>query len=155
MSFWCLQFLLKYERKQVDLRYHSSKDEFVRSFFGKNVGLKKSYGLFLTFNTENYCASTFYSRLKCWGTVICFFEDGTKLKMHSEITTPLQYSIASYQFIDSSSVAKKKHPFLEFIQLSGQLQNWKGVCNWIITIYICIFLLSWRITRFFYSYLPG
>ena len=50
MSFWCLQFLPKYERKQVHLRYHSSKVEFVRSFFGRNVGLKKSFRLCLTFS---------------------------------------------------------------------------------------------------------
>ena len=50
MSFWCLQFLTKNERKQVDLRFHSSKVEFVRSFFGRNVGLKKSFRLCLTFS---------------------------------------------------------------------------------------------------------
>ena len=41
MSFWCLQFLPKNERKQVNQRYHSSKVEFVCSFFERNVGLKK------------------------------------------------------------------------------------------------------------------
>ena len=53
MSFWCLKFLPKNEQKQVNLRYHSryhsSKVEFVRSFFGKNVDLKKSFRLCLTF----------------------------------------------------------------------------------------------------------
>ena len=49
MSFWCLQFPPKNERKQVDLRFHSSKVEFVLSFFGGNVYLKKSFRLFLTF----------------------------------------------------------------------------------------------------------
>ena len=49
MSLWCLQFLPKIERKQVDLRFHSSKVEFVRSFFGRNVGLKKLFRLCLTF----------------------------------------------------------------------------------------------------------
>ena len=34
MSLWCLQFPPKNERKQVDLRYHSSKVEFVCSLFG-------------------------------------------------------------------------------------------------------------------------
>ena len=29
MSFWCLQFPPKNERKQVDLRYHSSEVEFI------------------------------------------------------------------------------------------------------------------------------
>ena len=49
--FWCLQFLPKNERKQVDLMYHSSKVEFVCLFFGRNVGLKKSFWLCLTFNS--------------------------------------------------------------------------------------------------------
>ena len=35
------RFPPKNEQKQVDLRFHSSKIEFVRSFFGENVGLKK------------------------------------------------------------------------------------------------------------------
>ena len=50
MSFWCLQFLPKNEQKQVDLRFHSSKVEFVCSFFGGNVCLKKSFQLCLTFS---------------------------------------------------------------------------------------------------------
>ena len=53
MSFWCLQFPPKNERKQVDLRFHSSKVEFVRSFFGGNICLKKSFRLFLTFREYN------------------------------------------------------------------------------------------------------
>ena len=36
MVFWCLRFPPKNERKQVDLRYHSNKVEFVCSFFGEN-----------------------------------------------------------------------------------------------------------------------
>ena len=41
----CLHFLPKNERKKSS----SSKIEFVRSFFGKNVGLKKSFRICLTF----------------------------------------------------------------------------------------------------------
>ena len=52
MSFWCLQFPPKNERKQVNLRFHSSKVEFVGSFHGGNVSLKKSFRLFLTFNFD-------------------------------------------------------------------------------------------------------
>ena len=37
------------ERKQVDLRYHSSKVELVCLLFGRNVGLKKSFQVCLTF----------------------------------------------------------------------------------------------------------
>ena len=40
---WCLQFLLKKERKQVDLRYHTSKVEFVCL---PVFCLKKSFRLF-------------------------------------------------------------------------------------------------------------
>ena len=43
MSFWCLQFLPKNERKQVNLRYHSSKVEFFRSIFGRVEDTKKSF----------------------------------------------------------------------------------------------------------------
>ena len=50
MSFWCLQFLPKNEQKQVDLRFHSSKVELVRSFSGRNVSLKKSFRPCLTFS---------------------------------------------------------------------------------------------------------
>ena len=49
MSFWCLQFLPKNERKQVNLRFHSCKVEFIRSFFERNVDLKKSFRPCLTF----------------------------------------------------------------------------------------------------------
>ena len=41
--FWCLQLLPKYERKQVDLRYYSSKVKFFRSFFGRIEDTKKSF----------------------------------------------------------------------------------------------------------------
>ena len=50
MVFWCLRFLTKNEWKQVDLRCHSSKIEFVCLFFGRIVGLKKSLRLCLTFS---------------------------------------------------------------------------------------------------------
>jgi hypothetical protein len=50
MSFWCLQFLPKNEQKQVDTRFHGSKVEFICSFCGGNVGLKKSFRLCLTFS---------------------------------------------------------------------------------------------------------
>ena len=49
MPFWCLQFPPKNEQKQVNLRFHSSKIEFIRLFFGGNVYLKNSFRLFLTF----------------------------------------------------------------------------------------------------------
>ena len=53
MSFCCFQFPPKNERKQVNLRYHSSKVEFVRSFFGRIIGLKKPFRLCLTFNSSS------------------------------------------------------------------------------------------------------
>ena len=44
----------KNERKQVDLRFHISKVEFVCSFFGENVYLKKLFRLFLTSRNGQY-----------------------------------------------------------------------------------------------------
>ena len=53
MSFGCLHFLPKNERKQVNLWIHSSKVEFIRSFFGGNVGLKNTFRLCLTFSNNS------------------------------------------------------------------------------------------------------
>ena len=71
MSFWCLQFPPKNERKQVDLRFHSSKVEFVRLFFEGNVGLKKLFQICLTFSalkSSNKCVELIAAiRLKEYG----------------------------------------------------------------------------------------
>ena len=58
MSFWCLQFPPKNEQKPVNLRFHSSKVEFIFSFFWRNVGLKKSFWLCLTFRWRKALYST-------------------------------------------------------------------------------------------------
>ena len=50
MVFWCLRFPPKNKRKQVDLRYHSSKVELPRSFFGGNRRHQKPFRNYLTFN---------------------------------------------------------------------------------------------------------
>ena len=74
MSFWCLQFPPKNEQKQVDLRFHSSKVEFVRLFFGGNVDLKKSFRFFLTFSWNSiYCY--YFCFLPLWLTqfMICLW----------------------------------------------------------------------------------
>ena len=42
----------KKRQKPVDLRFHSSKVEFVRLLFGGNVGLKKLFRLCLTFSSH-------------------------------------------------------------------------------------------------------
>ena len=44
--FWCLHFLPKINKNKST----SSKVEFVRSFFGRNVGLKKSFRICMTFS---------------------------------------------------------------------------------------------------------
>ena len=46
---WCLQFLPKHERKQVDLRYHSSWVELFRSSFGRIECRKMFFWNQLTF----------------------------------------------------------------------------------------------------------
>ena len=50
MVFWCLGFPPKNEQKQVDLRYHSSKVEFARSFFGGIEDTTICFRDYLTFN---------------------------------------------------------------------------------------------------------
>ena len=51
MIFWCLRFPPKNERKQVNFRYHSSKDELFRSFFGGNRRHQNPFRNYLTFRT--------------------------------------------------------------------------------------------------------
>ena len=46
--------LPKNERKQFNLRYHSSKVEFIRSFFGRIEDTKKTFRNYLTFTTEPF-----------------------------------------------------------------------------------------------------
>ena len=64
MSFWCPPFPPKNEQKQVYLRFHSSKVEFIRSFFGGNVYLKKSFRLFLTFSKSKQNLISMFFRKK-------------------------------------------------------------------------------------------
>ena len=54
-------FLQKTNAKQVDLRFHSSKVEFLRLFFRGNVGLKKSFRLCLTFSKFRVLTLKIYS----------------------------------------------------------------------------------------------
>ena len=61
MVFWCLRFPPKNERKQVDLRYHSSKVEFLRSFFGGNRRHQKPFQIYLTFRTCNFTVIGVYN----------------------------------------------------------------------------------------------
>ena len=51
----CLFGVFTFFQKMNENKSTSSKDEFVRSFFGRNVGLKKSFRICLTFN----CLSIF------------------------------------------------------------------------------------------------
>jgi hypothetical protein len=50
--FSVFNFHQKNEQNQVKLRFHSRRVEFVRSFFGGNVCLKKLFRLFLTFSRK-------------------------------------------------------------------------------------------------------
>ena len=54
MVFWCLRFPPKNKRKQVDMRYHSSKVEVFRSFFGGNRRHQKPFQNYLIFRSQNF-----------------------------------------------------------------------------------------------------
>ena len=47
--FGVFNFFQKNEQKQADLRFHCNKVEFICSFFGRNIGLEKSFRLCMTF----------------------------------------------------------------------------------------------------------
>ena len=49
MSFWSLQFLPKTNKNKSTWRYHSSKVEFIHSFFGRIHGLAICFRVLLTF----------------------------------------------------------------------------------------------------------
>ena len=76
VSFWCHQFLPKTERKQVDLRYHSSKSNFFVRFLGElripkspfeiNWPLAPQYRLYIKRLAEVGCC--FLSSKKMWAT---------------------------------------------------------------------------------------
>ena len=53
MVFWCLPFSPKNERKQVVLRYNSSKVEFLCSFCGGNQRHQKPFWNYVTFTIFN------------------------------------------------------------------------------------------------------
>ena len=71
MFFWCLRFPPKNERIQVDLRYHSSKVEFLRSYFGGNWRHRKPFRNYLTFTKvififgDNYVKYLFFFQCNC------------------------------------------------------------------------------------------
>ena len=67
MIFWCLRFPPKIEQKLVDLRYHSIKDEFFRSFFGGNRRHQKPF--------RNYQTNSFKSILTSNSCVISRIPD--------------------------------------------------------------------------------
>ena len=68
MSLWGLQFPPKNEQKQVDLRFHSTKVEFVPLVFRGNIGLKKLFRLCLTFSPHLF-PSLHFMCVFCFSTV--------------------------------------------------------------------------------------
>ena len=70
----CLFGIFKFFQKTNENKSHSSKVEFVCSFFGRNVSLKKSFRLCLTFTNISIQVEKSL---------------GTKLKIPSEIKLPL------------------------------------------------------------------
>ena len=70
MSFWCLQFPPKNERKQIDLGFHSSNVEFVPSFLEE-----ASFPLFLAFKNESdYSKHTMGSKRFFWSCIEMYYE---------------------------------------------------------------------------------
>ena len=85
MSFWCLHFLQEMNESKSTIK--SSKVEFVRSFFGRSIGLKKSFRICLTFNKEQKFEVTF------------------------EFLQPLQFQV-NFDQILAHVLIMKKHSFI-------------------------------------------
>ena len=93
MFFWFLPFPPKNERKQIDLRFHSSKVKFGRSFFGGNVYLKKSFLIW----------SLFLFQLKLFPGLYCmvgrqkfYFFSLTKYICQRKLQFALKFSLQSW-----------------------------------------------------------
>ena len=69
MVFCCLRFPPKKERKQVNLRYYSSKVEFLCSFIGGHQRHQKPFRNYLTFRVKNHFSAR-YSK----NSLTLFFE---------------------------------------------------------------------------------
>ena len=63
--FVVFNFFQKTNKNKFELRYHSSKVEFVCLFFGRNVGLKKSFRVCLTFRISERisCVKSAFSQI--------------------------------------------------------------------------------------------
>ena len=89
MVFWCLRFPPKNKRKQVDLRYHSSKVEFLRSFFGGNWIHQKPFRNYLTFNTYAGKAFSLKNLIRNWKNLILFcslYKEKSYFRVENSIT---------------------------------------------------------------------
>ena len=62
MSFWCLQFSQKTNENKIDLRYHSSKVKFFRSFFWKIEDTEKDISKLI--DLYNKCTQSLLSIFK-------------------------------------------------------------------------------------------
>ena len=120
MSFWCLQFLPKNEQKQVDLRYHNSKVEFIRSFFGRIHGLTICFRVLLTFSGLATQQRSFLYRAKC--LLLVFAIAKTRKWWHKH------YLIFCYTYL---YIPYLRHYNLEFIFFQFTFQKATYLVNYI------------------------
>ena len=133
MCFWCLQFLQKNEQKQVDLRLHFSKVEFVCLVFWRNVSLKKSFRLcltfrlFLEFNTNYKCLSLQGTRINLFWFEVFFKVVILKQLLGSQILIAFASRVMFWWTISSGVLLKDE----------GRIEKRE------VTIYIIIQFLKW------------
>ena len=89
MSFWSLHFLPENERKQVDIKYHSSKVESLVRFLGESRIPKSPFEIIWPLGTEItvFTVDLVVTEFVILGTNLNFFEVNTR---GSENVFPLE-----------------------------------------------------------------
>ena len=113
----CLFGVFTFFQKMNENKLTSSKVEFVCSFFGRNVGLKKSFRICLTFTTENNITN--YDSLVI--TAIIAHTDVSKCtKLTTEKYLDRYYSLSNTECSVSRNflIRKKLAPILKSINIA-------------------------------------
>ena len=128
MFFQCLWFPPKNEWKQVDLRYHISKVEFLCSFFGGNRRHQKPFRNYLTFKSSSFLYFVYSHSF----TRVLEDVKGFELWIFKKCSHTLLVFIKwmwrkKFQWVESSFTFRKGHSrkLLFRLCLLRKIQQWK------------------------------
>ena len=96
----CLFGVFTFFQKTNENKSTSSKVKFVRSFFGRNIGLKKSFWICLTFNTLGY-----------------FFEESLGFSISNVSLCLFVYASPFLKLVHTATFAQKLHLCIFYLSL--------------------------------------